>query len=679
MYSQRRIISFFCPVPFSHLYPPFFFWTELLKHKKQRSFHRKESSFCGGGFLALVVFRFLLRTKDPTGFVVAVAFFFLLSREMRHRFADVADALANAGFDIVAPPFVLNVDDQRDLLRGATLGDFAAVHASPTMLEHRKRLDPSLCIVRAFVPHVSEHSTSWLTRPKWSANVTATRLLLEQLEDMLEAANLTDLIFAAYLCTWLCTWIVGSAVHTARAREEDLDTRSTYFVRLIAELVAAVVIPLLLWRIGRNRAVTATRLLLEQMEDMLEAANLTDLAAFWSTCLCTWIVPWIVGSAVHTARARTAELVAAVVIPLLLWRIGRNRARLRKGRNRGEARALQDRIDAWVETQRFHFQHGPATDAHDEYAGFIRLPFAGRMTRRMLVLRMMSQRGPAGSRDKSATAASLAVRRSLSCRARLRRVEAEGDAGMRRMTEELAGFPGIPGRRRMTLTAVSSAVDALKLCDTWERVEALRLRAEKHTAHHDDFLDKGDAGWFATGGRPLEGFRLWCVAAWETSAFWQWQQWVAIDKNLYRRFCYLAAMDFCALDDWVSFHIPAYEALVGTWPTLRRCDPVMSDVECAICWGGNADCALGRLDCGHIFGRACLARWFHTLDESGLHRTCPLCSRLPLNADVGCFQCHTTGHHVQLHNLGCSCGAVFCLNCAPLRSDPCPSCGSHAL
>ena len=67
-------------------------------------------------------------------------------------------------------------------------------------------------------------------------------------------------------------------------------------------------------------------------------------------------------------------------------------------------------------------------------------------------------------------------------------------------------------------------------------------------------------------------------------------------------------------------------------------------------------------------------RWFRTLDESGLQRTCPMCRRLPLNAEAGCYKCHKTGHHAQLHTLGCSCGAVFCLSCAPRRSDPCPSC-----
>ena len=38
---------------------------------------------------------------------------------MRHRFAD-------EGLVAVALPFILNVDDQQDVLRGGTLRDFAA-------------------------------------------------------------------------------------------------------------------------------------------------------------------------------------------------------------------------------------------------------------------------------------------------------------------------------------------------------------------------------------------------------------------------------------------------------------------------------------------------------------------------------------------------------------------------
>ena len=96
---------------------------------------------------------------------------------MSHRFADVADALADEGIVLHALPFVLNVDDQQDVLRGGTLRDFAVVHAAAptTMLEHRERLGASLCIVRAFVPHVSEQSTSWLTRPVWTGDTARDR------------------------------------------------------------------------------------------------------------------------------------------------------------------------------------------------------------------------------------------------------------------------------------------------------------------------------------------------------------------------------------------------------------------------------------------------------------------------------------------------------------------------
>lgn len=72
---------------------------------------------------------------------------------MRHRFADVADALADEGYTLVKLPFVLNVDDQQDVLR--------------------ERLGASLCIVRAFYNYV--HSTGWLTRPTRTWNESSDR------------------------------------------------------------------------------------------------------------------------------------------------------------------------------------------------------------------------------------------------------------------------------------------------------------------------------------------------------------------------------------------------------------------------------------------------------------------------------------------------------------------------
>lgn len=86
-----------------------------------------------------------------------------------HRFADVQKIMLELGTHIEPLPVLLNVDDQRVPLLGCSI-HFAEVHVfpSPEMLAHVDRLRFGHCIVRAFVPFVTETGTgSMLSAPVW--------------------------------------------------------------------------------------------------------------------------------------------------------------------------------------------------------------------------------------------------------------------------------------------------------------------------------------------------------------------------------------------------------------------------------------------------------------------------------------------------------------------------------
>lgn len=86
-----------------------------------------------------------------------------------HRFADVQKIMLELGTYIEPLPVLLNIDDQRVPLLGGTV-HFAEVHVFPSreMLDHVDRLRFCLCLVRAFVPFVTETGTgSMLSAPVW--------------------------------------------------------------------------------------------------------------------------------------------------------------------------------------------------------------------------------------------------------------------------------------------------------------------------------------------------------------------------------------------------------------------------------------------------------------------------------------------------------------------------------
>ena len=86
-----------------------------------------------------------------------------------YRFADVQKIMLELGTYIEPLPVLLNVDDQRLPLLGDTV-HFAEVHVFPSreMLAHVDRLRFGLCLVRAFVPFVTETGTgSMLSAPVW--------------------------------------------------------------------------------------------------------------------------------------------------------------------------------------------------------------------------------------------------------------------------------------------------------------------------------------------------------------------------------------------------------------------------------------------------------------------------------------------------------------------------------
>jgi hypothetical protein len=243
-----------------------------------------------------------------------------------------------------------------------------------------------------------------------------------------------------------------------------------------------------------------------------------------------------------------------------------------------------------------------------------------------------------------ATANALAVRRSLTSRAALMHINEMGARGYRQMQDHLPHDLVA----RDNLPAIIEEIR--ELCGLFELLDKLRRRCEARAA--------------AVGlGFPRDGYRFWR----------------------------LAALDMFALGEYIAKYVPFYEVLTmqdeedaDPWPTTRRVDPKMEDVEkedgedCPLCWGGNEDCKMMRLNCGHRFGKACFMRWMAELDAQDLPRTCPMCRRLPASSGA-CYSCGLYGHEAQLRELrgGCTCPVLYCWNCIPSLSAPAPCCGQY--
>lgn len=259
----------------------------------------------------------------------------------------------------------------------------------------------------------------------------------------------------------------------------------------------------------------------------------------------------------------------------------------------------------------------------------------------------------ADASDDNATEASLTVRRSLVGRARVLYALRSGDDGRMTLSSRL------PSGYIDNVQADHVVQELTPLCALWSNIEIMRAVSEERTHKL---------------GRT-------CCNPWHTLRQYD---------DVYRH----AAVDYHRLADYLYGAATLYDALQyesesesehgEMWPTMRRCEPVfyddthghdLSGEDCSICYG--EECELGKLECGHVFGKACLMRWLNGLDEQDLPRTCPMCRRLPYNAEAkACYGCGLNGFDVQLNALGgpCSCAAVYCYNCAPRREYACESC-----
>jgi hypothetical protein len=274
--------------------------------------------------------------------------------------------------------------------------------------------------------------------------------------------------------------------------------------------------------------------------------------------------------------------------------------------------------------------------------------------------------------DDHATLSALGVRDALVARARIiRALVLNGAEGHRRMAQSL------PKPDFMSVHQVNHVLNEMTLCDLWQNLETMRARCELRTRQL---------------GRE-------CCN--------EWHAWRAYEENYHH-----AAVAYVWAVGYLFDVIPMFEALHAAandsddeddeddgleydeddeekWPTVSCCDPVFSNEftgddlsgdECFICMGGNDFCRLGRLDCGHVFGEACLLRWFEGLDAQGLPRACPMCRKLPYNGEAfACHVCVKTGFEVQLYHLNgpCRCDTVYCHAHLPGRDYPCGSCRMH--
>jgi hypothetical protein len=262
----------------------------------------------------------------------------------------------------------------------------------------------------------------------------------------------------------------------------------------------------------------------------------------------------------------------------------------------------------------------------------------------------------ADASDDNATEEALTVRRSLVGRARiLLALDHRGDEGRRRLAARMPN--GV-----LDAAQVEYVCGELELCALWFMLDEMRNACEIRTRKLGRTCDN-----------PGHAARA------------------------YADFYQPAAQDFKAVADYLYGAVTLYEALQyesesesdeedqgEKWPTMRRCDPVLYDEftgedlsgeECVLCCSEN--CEVGKLECGHVFGKSCLMRWLHGLDAQDLPRTCPMCRRMPYNAEAfACHGCGMNGFAVQLHTLGgpCRCDAVFCHDCAPSREYACDSC-----
>lgn len=262
----------------------------------------------------------------------------------------------------------------------------------------------------------------------------------------------------------------------------------------------------------------------------------------------------------------------------------------------------------------------------------------------------------ADASDDNVTEEALTVRRSLVGRARvLHSLCRSGEEGRMLLSSRLpSGFIN-------DVQADHVVQELTPLCSLWAELEFMRARSEVITHKL---------------GRT-------CCNPWHTLRQYD-------DAHM------LAAVDYHRLVDYLWGATTLYEAILNEadesdeedqgekWPTMRRCDPVMYDEftgkdlsgeECVLCC--SEDCEVGMLECGHVFGKSCLMRWLNGLDAQDLPRTCPMCRRMPYNAEAfACHGCGMNGFEVQLNTLGgpCRCDAVYCYNCAPSREYECDAC-----
>ena len=255
----------------------------------------------------------------------------------------------------------------------------------------------------------------------------------------------------------------------------------------------------------------------------------------------------------------------------------------------------------------------------------------------------------ADASDDNATDAALTVRRSLVGRARvLLALCLRGEEGRMLLSSRLpSGFIN-------DAQAEHVVQELTPMCALWEEIERMRSRSEILTRKL---------------GRS-------CDNPWHAApSYVDWYMFAAVDYHRLAEYLWGSVTLYEAL----QYESESDEDQDEMWPTMRRCDPVMHDAtsgeECVLCC--SEDCEVGTLECGHTFGKSCLMRWLHGLDAQDLPRTCPMCRRLPYNAEaVACHGCGMTGLEVQLNALGgpCKCDAVYCYNCAPRRDYACDSC-----
>lgn len=121
-----------------------------------------------------------------------------------YRFADVHKILLELGTHIEPNPVIMHIDDQRAPLLGGFSHAFAEVHAaSPDLIAHRDAFGFGLCLLRAFVPFITETNTgSMLSAPVWPQFRTYSQERARSYRSAAEADSGSDYATPEALTVW---------------------------------------------------------------------------------------------------------------------------------------------------------------------------------------------------------------------------------------------------------------------------------------------------------------------------------------------------------------------------------------------------------------------------------------------------------------------------------------------